>query len=268
MENKKYEDAAKVKLGIFSWFGFVMPLPARLKLIKGACFDATSLWWEDEQGYPNISKDEMPKMVKESGLILENIHAPFTNSSDLWSENLPVRKKILREHMIWLEDCAKYDIPIMVMHIMENEIPKLNKYGIESISYLTKKAEEYKIKIALENTKLNGGIPFVLSEIQSDYLGLCYDSSHARLNGEEALLEDFGHRLIALHISDNDGQKDRHWLPGNGIIDWNKFLESFPKDSYSGNLTLEVCPTEEEISAGPNEFLSKGFKRISSLASG
>ena len=103
---------------------------------------------------------------------MENIHVPFNDSNNLWSETASARDKIVKQHVTWLEDCAKFDIPIMVMHIMEgNMTPELNKYGIESMLYLTKKAEEYKVKIAAENTKLVGGIHFILSEIQSDHLG-------------------------------------------------------------------------------------------------
>jgi sugar phosphate isomerase/epimerase len=255
------------KFGIFSWFGFVMSLSKRIELIKNAGFDSTSLWWEDEEGSPSIKKNEMPKIVRDSGLILENIHVPFNDSNNLWSETASARDKIVKQHVTWLEDCAKFDIPIMVMHIMEgNMTPELNKYGIESMLYLTKKAEEYKVKIAAENTKLVGGIHFILSEIQSDHLGFCYDSSHARLQGEEALLKYFDRRLIAVHLSDNDGQKDRHWLPGNGVIKWSEFSNSFPKHYYSGNLTLEVCPTDEERKAGAKQFLLKAFKSLSSLA--
>ena len=35
-------------LGIFSWFGFVLPFEERITLIKEAGFTATSIWWEDE----------------------------------------------------------------------------------------------------------------------------------------------------------------------------------------------------------------------------
>ncbi|WP_286680571.1 sugar phosphate isomerase/epimerase family protein [Tepidanaerobacter sp. EBM-49] len=256
-----------LKLGIFSWFGFVMPIFERLDLIKSAGFEATSLWWEDEEGTPCIPKDAMPEMVREAGLYLENIHAPFTDSADLWSESKSARQKILKEHTAWLEDCAKHEIPIMVMHIVEGDkIPTINKYGIESLSYLTKKAEEYNVKIALENTKMTGGIPFILSEIESPNLGLCYDTSHAVLNHEENLLEDFGEKLIALHISDNDGKRDRHWLPGGGTINWNKFTEKFPAKTFHGGLTLEVYPTDEESKAGAEAFLLKAFKSISRLA--
>jgi len=256
------------KCGIFSWFGFLLPLPKRLELIKSAGFDATCLWWEDEEGDFPVKKAEMPKMVADFGLTIDNIHTPFCNTNDLWSESLSARSKIVSQYQIWLEDCARFDIPIMVMHIMEGDIiSELNLGGIESIWQLVRKAEELKVKIAIENTRLPDGIRFVLSEIESEHLGLCYDSSHARLNGGEVLLKEFGHRLVTCHISDNDGKIDRHWLPGNGIIDWQEFCKSFPKESYSGTLMLEVYPTEDEMKAGPVKFLHKAYKRVSALGS-
>ncbi len=256
------------KYGIFSWFGFVMPLSERLELIKKAGFDSTCLWWEDEEGAYPVKKTDMPKMVRDFGLSLDNIHTPFCNSNDLWSESLSARSEIVKQYLGWLEDCARFDIPIMVMHIMEGDIlPELSSNGIESMSYLVKKAEELRVKIAVENTKFADGVDFILSEIESEYLGLCYDSSHGRLHGCEFLLKDFGRRLITCHISDNDGEMDRHWLPGNGIIDWKEFCESFPKKHYLGNLMLEVYPTGDEIKGGPAEFLNKAFKSISALGS-
>jgi len=254
------------KSGIFSWFGFVMPLSKRLELIKSAGFDSTCLWWEDEWGDYPVKKADMPKMARDFGLILDNIHTPTCNSNDLWSEDPFARSKIINQYLNWLEDCARFDIPIMVMHIMEGDIPpKLSKYGVESISHLTLKAQELNVKIAVENTRFTDGIALILSEIDSEYLGFCYDSSHAKLNKAEFLLKDFGHRLITCHISDNDGQKDRHWLPGNGVIDWEFFCSSFPKESYAGNLVLEVYPTENEQKRGPEQFLHKAYKSISNL---
>ena len=251
------------KKGIFSWFGFVMPLPERVKLIKKSGFDSTSLWWEDELGSPQIKKEEMPQIVREAGLYLENIHVPFNNCNELWSESTQVRNESVKQHMNWLEDCAKYDIPIMVMHITDEVGTfKANKYGIKSLSKLTKEAEEIKVKIAIENTNPTEAVSFVLSEIPSEYLGFCFDSSHAQLcGGGQTLVNNFGERLLATHISDNDGRKDRHWLPGNGLINWKALTENFPQN-YKGYLTLEVCPTEEERTMGPKEFLQKGFEKI------
>jgi hypothetical protein len=85
-------------LGIFSWFGFVIPLKERLRLIKKAGFDATTVWWEDEEGPEIIRKREIPQMVRDEGLILENIHVPFNNSDDLWSDSKMHRESFLARH--------------------------------------------------------------------------------------------------------------------------------------------------------------------------
>lgn len=242
-----------------------MPLPERLKFIKEAGFDSTIIWWENEQGCPEIPKEDMPRMVKDAGLFLENIHVPYNNSNDLWSENSSVRSSIVKQHLEWMEDCARFDIPTMVMHLTgEYDVPKPNKYGVESLSMLTRKAEELGVKIAVENTNPTEGVEFILSEISSKQLGLCYDSSHAQLyGGGKTLINRFKDRLISTHLSDNDGRGDRHWLPGNGIIDWSSFCQNFPHKHYKGFLTLEVCPTKEERSCGPQEFIQKAFESIS-----
>jgi sugar phosphate isomerase/epimerase len=250
------------KLGIFSWFGFVLPLPERLKLIKEAGFNATTLWWEDEIGSPCIKKDHMPNIVRDSGLVLENIHIPYDNCDYLWSEHKPSRDAIVNNYIIWLNDCAKYNIPIMVMHITDSlNLPCPNQYGMDSISRLIKVAEDLGVVIAIENTGREDYISFVLSEIQSKNLGFCYDSSHNHIYSKNdlTLLEQFANCIVTTHLSDNDGNKDRHWLPGEGIIDWNKLTNAFP-NLYNGYLTLEVYPTEQQLMQTPKLFIAQAYQ--------
>ncbi|PKM78046.1 MAG: sugar phosphate isomerase/epimerase [Firmicutes bacterium HGW-Firmicutes-15] len=252
------------QLGIFSWFGFVLPLPERLKLIKEAGFNATTLWWEDEIGSPNIKKDNMPNIVRDSGLVLENIHIPYDNCDNLWSENKSSRDAIVNKYTTWLNDCAKYNIPIMVMHITDSlNLPSPNQYGMDSISRLLKVAQDLDVIIAIENTGREDYISFVLSEIKSNYFGFCYDSSHNRIysNNDLTLLKTFSNCMVATHLSDNDGNKDHHWLPGEGIIDWEKLTNALPKLQYNGYITLEVYPTEQQLTNTPKLFLSKAYQR-------
>ena len=258
-------NSSQHQLGIFSWFGWVLPLPDRVKLIKKAGFGATTLWWEDEIGSPVIKKERMPDMVRDAGLIVENIHIPYDDCDDLWSEHKPTRDAIVNKYIHWLNDCAEYYIPIMVMHITNFSglpTPDQNgKYGLDSIGRLLKAAEDLGIMIALENTDREDYIHYVLSEIHSDYLGFCYDSSHNRRYGHNTLdlLRKRANRITSTHLSDNDGIEDRHWLPGEGIIDWNQLADLFPSN-YTGCFTLEVCPTEQELRQTPESFLSQAYK--------
>lgn len=253
----------KYKLGIFSWFGFVQPLPDRLKLIKTAGFDATTIWWEDEIGSPNIKKETMPQIVRDSGLILENIHAPYQNCDDLWSDNKATRDTIVNQYINWLYDCAEFNIPVMVMHLTDAACrPAPNQYGLESISRLLKIAEELKIIIAIENIHREDYIYYVLSHFNSKYLKFCYDSSHNCLYSKEklAIIENLKDRLVCTHLSDNDNQKDRHWLPGEGTIAWDKVMSALTQSNYTGILNLEVYPTPEELKGSPEDFITKAYQ--------
>lgn len=251
------------KLGIFSWFGFVLPLPVRLELIKKAGFDMTTLWWEDEIGKPGIPKEAMPAMVSEAGLILENIHVPYDKCDDFWNASSIVRNTAIEKHIDWVNDCAFFDIPMMVMHISDTYAPeKPSKYGIDSIAKILAVAEQLGIILALENTGRADFNQFILEELPSPNLGLCYDSSHDWLysSNKGQLLKDAGDRLVTVHFSDNDGQKDRHWLPGEGTIDWQQIAGAFPQD-YKGCITLEVCPKYTKSIKTPGAFIECGYKK-------
>jgi sugar phosphate isomerase/epimerase len=258
----------KYYLGIFSWFGFVLPFPERLRQIKEAGFDAVTIWWEDEignnLGYCNVFKEEMPQMVRDNGLYLDNVHLPYENCDDFWSESGTVRENIVNKHLKWLEDCAKFDVPVAVMHITDrSSLPDApSKNGINSLEKIVRKAEELKIKLAVENISRPDYLDCVFWELQSEYLGFCYDSSHDWLysKNKTELLKKWKHILNAIHLSDNDGIFDRHWLPGEGIVNWNDLAETF-SGSFHGCLTLEVFPKSDEKIDHKN-FLKNAYKRV------
>lgn len=255
-------------LGIFSWFGYVLPLPERLRLIKAAGFDATTLWWEDEVGIPSIKKEAMPGLVREAGLFLENIHIPYHECDGLWSENRSVREAVLKQYRGWLDDCERYRIPIMVMHISDSlTLPPPNRYGLEGIAGLVKTAEERGITIAIENTGREDYIRFVFSRLESPHLGFCYDSSHHRIYGQGRLdlLASLAARVVCTHLSDNDGRQDCHWLPGEGIIDFRPISALLAAAGYQAALTLEVTRGEQDGATPPAQFLARAFQAAAAI---
>lgn len=251
----------KCPLGIFSWFGYVLPFQERIRLIKEAGFRAASIWWEDEDQPWPMKKEDMPQFVRDMGLVVENIHVPFNESGLLWSEQESERNKIIEAHLSWLKACGDHRIPVMVMHLTEaGHHPAPNDFGLESMSQLVRAAEALKVTIAIENTQRNDNVPYILERIDSKYLGFCFDSSHYHLTDKQDfhLLNKYGGRLVTTHLSDNDGEKDRHWLPGQGSIDWLKVSEHFPQD-YRGCLTLEAYPTVQEREGSARSFLEKAY---------
>lgn len=258
-------------LGIFSYTGYGLPLDTRLALIKDAGFEATSIWWGDEEDdYRRGFYRKMPDMVRDHGLYLEYVHVAFKYCDDLWSENASERERAVARHLDWIRDCAGNGIPIMVMHAIRGSYKgAINRHGMESIERIVRAGEDAGITIAVENTRRMDVLEPIFTEIDSPALGFCYDSSHERLCTEEAgaLLRRCGDRLSCTHLSDCDGTLDRHWLPGDGIMDWRALMDAFPAETYRGCFSLEVVPGKAAADLSPSEFLAEAYKRANWLTS-
>ena len=253
--------------GVFSWYGIDAPISARLSSVRNAGFDATTLWWGDDLAFREYNKSDLIRQVQMNDLLLENIHVPFKQANDIWSVDDARRNHILHLYRGWLTDCNRFGIPTMVMHISRgNTVEAPNGFGLKSIEVLTKDAERLGVNIALENTRSNHLLKYLLDRIQSHRLGVCYDTSHAVLYGDEEfnVLSEYGARLLCLHISDNDGLADRHWAIGDGGIDWDAFSRAFPKQ-YEGILSAEVVTrSKEQDSEG---FLMRTLASLQDLGS-
>jgi sugar phosphate isomerase/epimerase len=120
--------------------------------------------------------------------------------------------------------------------------------------------------LALENTARPDYVNTILSRIASANLALCYDSSHDFLHGNPpgSILDKWGHRLVTTHFADNDGERDDHWLPGEGTADWACVRRSFPSRTYDGAILLEALPKLPEDSS-PQVFLETAYERAKRL---
>ena len=257
-----------IPLGISSWFGYELPLNERLDMIVKVDFSTTCLWLGEEEGMvSNGQADAMPEMVRERGLTLDNVHAPFRHCNFFRSESQSEKLLVRQDYEKSLFFCDKHHIPIMVIHITGGtNPPPLTRAGMQIIRDLVSLAENAGVTIALENTRRPDYLEAIFSEIQSANLGFCYDSSHDFLHGQSQgrLLKKWGSFLATTHISDSKGDSDDHLLLGEGTIDWHKFAESFPRSTYNGPLLLEVEKHDAELP--PERFLQMSYEKVRELA--
>lgn len=257
-------------LGIFAWFGYKMPLETRLKLIADAGFTATCVWLgEEEEVVLDGHINRMPGLVRDQGLMLDNVHAVSKHCNLLWSESSIDRNIIQQEYEAALSFCHRHRIPILVIHITQSfNPPPMSTSGLEIIRSLVSQAEETGVIIAVENTTRPDYLEYVFLNIHSPNLGFCYDSSHGFVAREfrgEAL-EKWGSLLAATHFSDNKGMHYDHLLPGDGTINWESVVQQFPKRSYKGALMLEVDGPEAGKGLAAEEFLKLGYEKARQLA--
>jgi len=255
------------RFGMFSWFGYPMPIEDRLDLIKRAGFDATGFWLgPEEELVANGKIDVLPSLIRSRGLFLDYVHAPDIGCNDVWSESETKRNKWLGTYCSYIDLCKRHSIPNLVVHISQSKGEQPDGptgEGFVALEELVKVTEDSGVKIAVENTMQPALLDSIFTRIQSGHLGFCYDTSHDFLYSPRPgeLLERWGHRLLVTHLGDNDGILDRHWLPGLGVLDWKEVSRCLPRQVYKGCLTLEVFPKDQEQES-PSDFMISAYQSI------
>ncbi len=251
--------------GIFNWFGFLDPIEVRLEQIARSGFGHVALWWEDETWPKLVKRFDMIKMVEKAGLALDSIHLPYLEINDIWQED---NRKISEIYQNYLQEIASSGGKLCVLHL-QNEWyePETLEPGYRFVQSMVTLAEQLKIKIALENTHHTHLLSEALRLFPSRNLGMCYDSSHdfyqTETQGE--LLKKHSERLFCLHLSDTDGQEDRHWTLGPGIVDLGMLKNEFRSVGYQGVRTLEVIANERQKELGAEGFLAEAYQSLDLL---
>ena len=145
--------------------------------------------------------------------------------------------------------------------------PPFNELGLDRIKRMVDRAEKFDINIAFENLRRPDYLEHIFTRIDSPYAGFCYDSGHENLfPARFDLLTEYGSRLSALHLHDNnglrnyDGTDDQHLIPFDGNIDWKNIVEKIRKTPYKGPVSLEVMNRGRE-NLKPEEFLRLLYER-------
>ncbi len=229
-------------LGLHAGFTRTLPLPERLSILRDAGFDATTLWWEHQREDIRAIRHHAPDLVRDAGLALDHLHVPYFACNDLWSAIDADRAAALALHLSWIEDCRRHAVPRMVMHITRGKTPTPpSPAALDAFRTLTHSAEDAGLTLALENTHCPAHLDFLFAAIHSPALTLCYDAAHDRLHSPAPrdLLRKWGSRTSVLHLSDTDGRRDWHWLPGDGNTNFAELADCF-SPPYSGPLMLEA----------------------------
>lgn len=208
---------------VFSWFGYFMPFEERIRAIKQAGFDAVMLSWEDEMAPYAYPKEAFPDAVRSLGLNITNFHAPYIGYNQIWEKTIAENADYVAAFVDMIADCARFDVPAIVVHTndldLDNDGMRLDN-GYAFFSELAEAGERYGVDIAVENVSRTFLLRYVLDRIDTPRFGMCYDVSHDYMLhcGRGKLLREYGDRLKALHLSDNDLNLDRHMIPGEGLV--------------------------------------------------
>ena len=170
-----------------------------------------------------------------------------------------------------LELREKIPFRFLVLHLgLPDEEYDLRKFdaALTSLEHLRLFAGQQDVEILIENIPNDLSTPQRLLEFfhhaHLKDLRVCFDSGHARLDGSTpealALLKD---RIASTHLHDNDGTKDEHRFPFEGVIAWKDLIAGLARDVPEAPLLLEARGGED-IGASLNRALEtfERFERI------
>ncbi len=201
--------------------------------------------------YKAIKWEEIKEKAERYGINLWSLHLPFGPFSEInpADENTYVHKNTLNYFEELIKKATSVGIKVIVVHpsgepIEENEREKQLETAGKTLSKLADIAEKYDAVIAVEDLPRTclGRDSYDIKEILSydNRLRVCFDTNHLLSQKNKDFILDIGNKIITTHFSDYDLKNERHWLPGEGVIDWGELIECLENVGYEGPLLYEM----------------------------
>ncbi len=92
-------------------------------------------------------------------------------------------------------------------------------------------------------------------------LRVCFDTNHIQLESDADFIRRVGDKIVTLHVSDFDFVRERHWLPGEGWVNWRAVLRALKEIGYSGVWMYEVSFKAPSSILRPRDLTPEDFVR-------
>lgn len=211
--------------------------------------------------------------VSDAGLTVSQTHGPWRwPPQDATKEDRDERfEKMVRSlYGTAAVGCTDMVIhPIMPFGDYHDPFPdEFMEMNLEFFGRLTEEAVKAGVIIDFENMPmpaLSLATPYQIldfvKKINSPNFRVCLDTGHCAVTKNEpadavrALGKEY---LRVMHVHDNDGKGDFHWLPETGVINWADFSKALHEIGFEGVLSLETDVNGAGLS--PEEYIEKRKK--------
>ena len=182
----------------------------------------------------------------ERGITTDAFHAPFGLLWSIESDDEAVRTESVKRCIDLSARLEKLPVKYLILHTNGGDF-KIGKDRETGISQLRKSlseiCEKTEIRVLIENLPRNclgNCAEEMLRIIDGLPVGTVLDTNHIFKESLQEYVERMAGTIEALHISDNDGIDERHWLPGEGSLDWRAFKKTLAAAGYCGTLNYET----------------------------
>ena len=210
---------------------------------------------------PEMLRD-LRTRLRDSPVRLHSVHLPYGRHLDLSQPDETLREAAVSQTEANLCAAAALGAPLAVVHPSAEPISDEHRAAHldasrRSLTSLATIAADLDVRLAVEclpRTCLGHTAAELLSVVQHTdptVVGVCIDVNHLNLRESDirAAVNALGPRLLTLHCSENDGEDERHWLPGDprGVIDWRAFTAGLRDVRYAGPFLYELRSLNADI---------------------
>ena len=205
------------------------------------------------EGYSHFNFEHARILAEKYGVKLNSIHLPFCPFTEIDISNPLLADQTVEYYRGLIEKGAAIGVKIFVLHASGEPIKEAREIRMDtakkSLARLAEIAKANGAVIAVENLprtclgKNSEEIKELLSAHES--LRACFDTNHLLAEPTAEFMRNVGNKIITLHVSDYDFVNERHWLPGEGKINWQEVLSILNDIGYSGPWMYELsltCP--------------------------
>lgn len=200
------------------------------------------------------------------GFKINTVHLPQRYDHDIASLDESVRVKAIEYQKKLVEMSLCLEAPVVVLHpdagtTLEPDWPKRHEALVKSLKDFAPWCKERGLKIALENlTQISAFqtadiLVDVIERVGEDNVGICFDVNHLFLQSHKEFFDKAGKYILTMHVSDYDGVQERHWIPGEGVIDWKLVFAEAQRLGFDGTM---ICESSGIV--GADDFVEKVTK--------
>ena len=215
---------------------------------KAAGIEAIELSYDD---YSDFDFQNAKQLAAEFGVELWSLHLPFSPFSKIDPSAIEAekRKYTFDSFLEIIKKTSDIGIDKVIVHASAEPIPDEQRadrlsFAAEFLSYLADASYKYGVTVAVEDLprtcigRNSDEINYLLSA--NDKLRACFDTNHLLGENISDFIKNVGSKIITLHVSDFDFQNERHWLPGEGDINWLELASELKKIEYNGVWLYEL----------------------------
>jgi sugar phosphate isomerase/epimerase len=193
---------------------------------------------------------KLDELAWKYGIKLWSLHLPFMPFEEIdISKPSLAEETVKRLSELIRRAATEAGITKFVIHpsgepIADEERRERMECAKKSLKELAAVAAEYGAVIAVENlprTCLGRNSDEILELISvHENLRVCFDTNHLLNEDNETFISRVGDKIVTIHVSDYDFIDERHWLPGEGKVDWQKLIDALKKTGYNGPWMYEI----------------------------